>query len=632
MAALASGQSAPVGELRSVRAFSGPEASRIVLELSRETRWKYGRLSNPERLFVDLLETRPKLGPGRVHAFPVGDARVQRARVALKDPRTTRVVLDLKTNVDFEFSQLTNPERLVIEVRVKGARRPAETLTQTEPRATPTAPASAGETTAREQRTASASPASAAAPLDAAPAARAERSAGRQGPAARESAQAAAPHTDAFPAPQAAAGKDEARRATDAAPRARSGAAVSGAGKAASGAPGAPPASPQAESPSDRPGPAQSPTAGTPAEAGPRGAEATAGAKAVSPRPEPAPDKPKPAAAETASQGGGAAARPEIPSPKPEPVQVARAAAPAEAAPRDTRAAARLDTAAARPEATAGARKAASGSAPAAAAPLPAEPARPTRKGDRSLTRALGLHIGRIVLDPGHGGHDQGTRGPTGLLEKDLVLDVALRLGALLEERLGAEVVYTRKTDVFLPLEERTAIANEHRADLFLSIHANSSPSRRVSGAEVFYLNFTTSKEALDLAARENAGHGRSIFELRELIQKIALKDKLDESREFAGFMQQELSREWRKANPAARNRGVKTAPFVVLIGASMPSVLAEIGFLSNPRDEAMLRKPEYRQRLAESLFRGIERYARSLGQTQALRAATAVEAVQSTR
>jgi len=248
------------------------------------------------------------------------------------------------------------------------------------------------------------------------------------------------------------------------------------------------------------------------------------------------------------------------------------------------------------------------------------------------MTRALGLRIGRVVLDPGHGGHDEGTKGPTGLVEKELVLDVAVRLGALIEERLGGEVVYTRRTDEYIGLEERTAIANEQRADLFLSIHANSSPLKRVSGAEVFYLNFTNSKEALDLAARENAGHNKSIFELRELLQKIALSDKLDESREVAGFLQRELARTWRQLNAAARDRGVKMAPFVVLIGASMPSVLAEIGFVSNARDEALMKKPEYRQRLAEALYRGIERYASSLGQTQALRAAAPAAEVQSAR
>jgi N-acetylmuramoyl-L-alanine amidase len=249
-----------------------------------------------------------------------------------------------------------------------------------------------------------------------------------------------------------------------------------------------------------------------------------------------------------------------------------------------------------------------------------AEPraAAPTSEGSRSLTRALGLKITRVALDPGHGGNDHGTTGPDGTTEKDLVLDVALRLGTLIEQRLGAQVFYTRKADVFVPLEERTALANNSRADLFLSIHANSSPARGISGAEVYYLNFNTSREAVDVAARENASHGKSIFELRELIQKIALKDKLDESREFATLVQDALSTAWTKLDSASRNRGVKKAPFVVLIGASMPSILAEIGFLSNKHDEALLAKSEQRQKLAEALFEGIERYAAGLGQTRA--------------
>jgi N-acetylmuramoyl-L-alanine amidase len=220
-----------------------------------------------------------------------------------------------------------------------------------------------------------------------------------------------------------------------------------------------------------------------------------------------------------------------------------------------------------------------------------------------------------VVIDAGHGGHDQGTTGPTGLLEKDLVLDISMKLGAMIQDRLGSEVVYTRTTDVFVPLEDRTAMANQHRADLFISIHANSSPYKSISGAEVFYLNFTTSKDALEVAARENAAHGKSIFELSELIQKIALKDKVDESREFASRLQTNLHGTWSKLNAAARNRGVKKAPFVVLIGASMPSVLAEIGFLSNPKDEQTLRKPEARMKVAEALFKGVEQYASSLSE-----------------
>jgi N-acetylmuramoyl-L-alanine amidase len=240
-------------------------------------------------------------------------------------------------------------------------------------------------------------------------------------------------------------------------------------------------------------------------------------------------------------------------------------------------------------------------------------PAKRNANGEESLTRVLGLKLGRVVIDPGHGGHDEGTRGPTGLTEKDVVLDIAKRLGALLEQRLGTEVVYTREDDTFIPLEERTRIANDHRADLFLSIHANSSPVRSVSGVESYYLNFTTSKTALEVAARENANAQSSIFDLQQVLQKIAVKDKIDESREFAGRIQAALFAASAKGNPAVKNRGVKQAPFVVLIGASMPSVLAEIGFLTNASDEALLRNPAHRQKIAEALYKGIAAYADTL-------------------
>ena len=136
------------------------------------------------------------------------------------------------------------------------------------------------------------------------------------------------------------------------------------------------------------------------------------------------------------------------------------------------------------------------------------EPAKRNANGDRSLTRVLGLKLGRVVIDPGHGGKDVGTHGPSGLYEKEVVLDVARRLGSLIEDRLGSEVVYTRADDTFIPLEERPRIANDRKADLFLSIHANSSPYPSAAGVEMYYLNFTTSKAAMDVAARENAGGG----------------------------------------------------------------------------------------------------------------------------
>jgi N-acetylmuramoyl-L-alanine amidase len=237
----------------------------------------------------------------------------------------------------------------------------------------------------------------------------------------------------------------------------------------------------------------------------------------------------------------------------------------------------------------------------------------PTASGDRSLIRALGLKIGRIVIDPGHGGHDAGTIGPNGLEEKDLVLDVGRRLGKLLETRLGADVVYTRNDDTFVPLETRTAIANQEQADLFVSIHANSSRDPDARGVETYYLNFTSSREALDVAARENAVSEESIHELQDLVKKIALKEKIDESREFATDVQRSLHSGLAAKSPGIRNRGVKKAPFIVLIGANMPSILAEISFVSNPGDERRLGTAEYRQRIAESLYRGIAKYVSGL-------------------
>jgi N-acetylmuramoyl-L-alanine amidase len=237
--------------------------------------------------------------------------------------------------------------------------------------------------------------------------------------------------------------------------------------------------------------------------------------------------------------------------------------------------------------------------------------------------RALGLKIGRVVIDAGHGGHDQGTSGPKGLLEKDVVLDVALRVGKLIEDRLGAEVIYTRSDDTFVPLEGRTALANEKKADLFLSVHANSSSLPRIAGVETYYLNLPDSrdKDAADVAARENASSQKSVFELQDLVKKITLNDKVEESREFAGRVQASLYAFSARNVPNSRNRGVKKAPFVVLIGAHMPSILAEIGFLTNVREEALLRKPDYRQKLAEALFRGVQRYAEGLSHFQVAKA-----------
>ncbi|MEK7215300.1 MAG: N-acetylmuramoyl-L-alanine amidase, partial [Chloroflexota bacterium] len=260
---------------------------------------------------------------------------------------------------------------------------------------------------------------------------------------------------------------------------------------------------------------------------------------------------------------------------------------------------------------------------------LPQAPAapQPTSEGQQTLTRVLGLKVNRIVLDPGHGGHDTGTIGPNGFMEKDLALDVARRLGQLLKQRLGAEVVLTREDDTFVPLENRTALANEKQADLFLSLHANSSRDTGVRGVETLFLNFTTDQEALELAARENALSQKSVHELQDLVRTITRNEKIDESRELARELQSTLHKELRRADRQVRNRGVKQAPFVVLIGANMPSVLTEMAFLSNQRDEGFLKTSRGRQRLAQALFAGISNYLRDLNSMDVARVPAALPA-----
>ncbi len=244
----------------------------------------------------------------------------------------------------------------------------------------------------------------------------------------------------------------------------------------------------------------------------------------------------------------------------------------------------------------------------------PAATPQPTRDGQSTLTRALGLKIGRIVIDAGHGGHDTGTIGPTGLMEKDLCLDVALRLGKIVQQKLpGADIVFTRSDDTFIPLEERTRIANEAKADLFISIHANSSPDHGARGIETYYLNLKGSPEAMAVAARENAVSQEGIHDLEDVVKKIARTEKIDESRELAQDVQESLAKRIQKTAKPVKDRGVRKAPFVVLIGADMPSILTEISFLSNPADEQLLKKPEHRQRVAEGLYQGVSDYLQSM-------------------
>jgi N-acetylmuramoyl-L-alanine amidase len=244
----------------------------------------------------------------------------------------------------------------------------------------------------------------------------------------------------------------------------------------------------------------------------------------------------------------------------------------------------------------------------------PTSAPQPTRDGQSTLTRTLGLKIGRIVIDPGHGGHDTGTIGPTGLMEKDLCLDVALRLGKIIEQRLpGADVIYTRSDDTFVPLEERTNIANQAKADLFISIHANSSRDTGARGIETYYLTLKGTAEAMEVAARENATAQEGVHDLENLVKRIAQTEKIDESKEFAQDIQDSLAKRIQKNARTVKNRGVRKAPFVVLIGADMPSILTEISFLSNPADEKLLKQPEQRQKVAEGLFQGISSYLQNM-------------------
>ena len=480
---------APLHSVTAIRHWSLAEITRIAVEVSGDFHFRTDRLHNPERIYFDILNARPHLDDKRTWSTEIGDKLVQRVRVAETKPGTTRIVVDLAGAVEVSTSQLSNPNRLIVELRAGSGP------------AIPTGPV---------------------------------------------------PGLPAVKPPAVI--------------------------RAEIAEPGAPPGKPPGEA-------AQPPLV------------LRVDIPAVKTVAEPLPDKLR---TSPPLKGKSAAAKSK-PAPPAEPGD-------ASAEPRGA-----ADPAALHAEPP----------VPAASAPpvlLPGEfgrAAKRTSTGGNSLTRALGLKVGRIVIDAGHGGHDQGTRSPHGLIEKDLVLDVAKRVGKLIEERMNAEVIYTRSDDTYVPLEGRTAIANQKKADLFLSIHANSSPIPRIGGMETFYLNFTDSRDALDVAARENASSQKSVFELQDIIQKITLHEKLDESREFASRIQAALYSFSSRNLPGQKNRGVKKAPFVVLIGANMPSVLAEIGFLSNSREEALLKKPDYRQKLAESLYRGISKYAEGLSHFQ---------------
>jgi N-acetylmuramoyl-L-alanine amidase len=252
---------------------------------------------------------------------------------------------------------------------------------------------------------------------------------------------------------------------------------------------------------------------------------------------------------------------------------------------------------------------------PPAAAPLPPSA---NRNGSFSLSRQLGLGIAKIVIDAGHGGHDPGAQARS-ITEAELTLDIALRLEKLLSKEAGFEVVMTRRTDTFVSLEERTAIANRVGADLFLSIHSNASSAATARGIETYFLNFAPNPEAEAVAARENAGSARTMRSLPEIVRAIALNNKIDESRDFASIVQNAMYTQMRKSNKELRNLGVKQAPFMVLIGATMPSILAEVSFITNRQDALLLKTDKYRQQIAEALYTGVQKYQQSLKRVPAI-------------
>jgi len=231
-----------------------------------------------------------------------------------------------------------------------------------------------------------------------------------------------------------------------------------------------------------------------------------------------------------------------------------------------------------------------------------------------SLARQLGLGVRTIVIDPGHGGPRPGTIGKSGLQEKEVNLGVALALRKLLREKAGLDAILTRESDVDVTLEDRTVIANQKRADLFVSIHSNAHRDRKRGGVETFFLNVSPDPSVVELAAAENATSTKNIGEMKSILQKIVQNSKVQESRELAEMIQRNLVKALSQDLPSIKSLGVKGGPFWVLIGGEMPSVLVEISHLSNAREEAKLRTKRYQELAAQGIYDGIVEYIRSLG------------------
>ncbi len=243
----------------------------------------------------------------------------------------------------------------------------------------------------------------------------------------------------------------------------------------------------------------------------------------------------------------------------------------------------------------------------------PPQPAQPTKEG-YSMARQLGLGIQKIVIDPGHGGKDPGAIGKSGTMEKIIVLDICQRLKKLLGANNGLEVIMTRESDIYVPVENRTVIANQKRADLFVSVHANANPSKKRSGVETFYLNFSQDPSVIETAALENATSTKNLSEMRSILEKIVKNSKVMESKELANDIQKNLVLTLQKKYKDVKDLGYKGGPFWVLIGVETPSILVEVSYLSNPREETRLKNTQYRQYIAQGIYNGIKEYMNSLG------------------
>ena len=242
--------------------------------------------------------------------------------------------------------------------------------------------------------------------------------------------------------------------------------------------------------------------------------------------------------------------------------------------------------------------------------PKPVEKTKPVEKVKSTFKPGK---IRRIVVDPGHGGHDPGAMSPTGTREKDIVLQIGLKLSQKIREELGIDVVMTRSTDVFIELQERTAIANKVGADLFVSIHANASLNRAANGIETYYLNLAKTEKAAQLAAKENGTTLEKVSVLQAVLFDLMANYKLNDSAHLADDVQKALHKKAQTGYPGVKNLGVKQGPFYVLVGATMPSILVETAFVSNERDEVKLKDPAYQDLTADGILSGIKGYIASL-------------------